>query len=77
MTFYLKPAEGTISTTLFNSYAESRLKYLLSLRLSKSSNSQEVYEASHEEFSNADSLIEGSAKDRVSHFALLLVHFNL
>lgn len=72
MTFYLTPSDGTISTALLQSYTECRLKYLAGLR--KYENGLQLPEHL---FPYADSLIEGTPKDRVSHFALRYHHPNL
>ena len=70
MTFYLKPPDGIIPNHLYQLYAVSRLKILICLNQNKTKPIGEIFAENILQIPRLDCLIDGSMKDRVSHFAL-------
>lgn len=76
MTFYLKPPDGSIPTYKFETFAECRLKFLISVLNHPKESLQEILEINSISRSHLDCVIDGTAKDRVANFALRFVIYN-
>ncbi|XP_045603399.1 uncharacterized protein [Procambarus clarkii] len=74
MTFYIKPPEGNISLSKLRQDAETRLLFLLQIHQRWGDTDQmRSITLDHPYIrSNSECLIEGSRKDRISHFLLRL-----
>ncbi|XP_071549404.1 uncharacterized protein [Panulirus ornatus] len=75
MAFYIKPPEGNISLSRLYEDAETRLLFLCEVHQCCGSSGQiQSILVDHPSIaSNSECLIEGSRKDRISHFVLRLV----
>ncbi|XP_053656083.2 uncharacterized protein [Cherax quadricarinatus] len=74
MTFYIKPPEGNVSLSSLYQYAETRLLFLSQVHQRWGDDDQvRRITTDHPSIrSNSECLIEGSRKDRMSHFVLRL-----
>lgn len=70
MTFYFQPPTGFVSYQKMEMFALNRLKFLLRLSACRDEGEQVEVITDAQAVQWSDCLIEGTAKDKISHFLL-------